>query len=85
METWEDVAIINSLGGKMDNITVICAYPSREERYRNVYIVKYGDVYCTALFNCFNFCFYADDKYGIIEEERLQTLLTEAEAQRRRR
>ncbi len=43
---------------EMDEITVL------EQREDNTYIVDYHGVKCTAIFNGFNCCFYADDVYG---------------------
>ena len=45
-----------------NNITVL------EQKDSVNYIVKFGNVKCTAIFNWYNCQFYADDKYGIIKE-----------------
>jgi hypothetical protein len=37
---------------------------------QNAYIVQYGGVKCTAIYNPLVCQYYADDKYGVIEEER---------------
>lgn len=39
-----------------------------EELNNNTYKVNYGGVICTAIFNPFTNCYYADDIYGIIKE-----------------
>lgn len=57
-------AHINSLGGAMDEITVI---DKKEEGRQTTYIVDYNGVKCTAIYNWFDFTYYADDVYGIIE------------------
>lgn len=56
-------ARINSLKGNFDNIEII-ALP---DNTRNYYTVKYKNKICSAIFNPFNNCLYADDIYGIIE------------------
>ncbi len=55
-------AHINSLDGKMDEITVL------EDKGNNHYIVDYRGVKCTAIFNLFTCTYYADDIYGRITE-----------------
>lgn len=62
MKPYKDLAHINSLNGQMAEITVL------EDKGNNQYIVEYGGVKCTAIFNWFNGTFYADDIYGIIKE-----------------
>ena len=64
MYPFKEMAHIHSLGGKMDEITVLGESP-----YNNTqFIVRYGSVICTAIFNGFTNSFYADDKYGVIKE-----------------
>ena len=58
-------AHINSLGGKMDEITV---FEERQNGNQKYYIVRYKDVFCTAIFNGFTCSYYADDVYGRIEQ-----------------
>ena len=70
MKPFTAYAFIQSLNeGKMqstetDNITIL------EERHDNRngkhYIADYKGVKCTAIFNEFNCCYYADDVYGRI-------------------
>ncbi|MCM1440799.1 MAG: hypothetical protein NC131_16595 [Roseburia sp.] len=57
-------AHINSLDGEMDEITVL---EERQHGNRKYYIVKYKDIFCTAIFNGFTCSYYADDKYGVIQ------------------
>ena len=57
-------AHINSLDGKMDEITVL---EQRQKGNQTYYIVKYKDVLCTAILNGFNGTYYADDIYGVIQ------------------
>ena len=59
------MAHIHSLGGEMDEIYVL---DERQEGNMTVYIVDYKGTKCTAIFNPFGCEFYADDKYGIINE-----------------
>jgi len=47
----------------MREITVL------EQKDNVNYIVEYGGVKCTAIFNWYNCQFYVDDKYGIIRSE----------------
>ena len=56
-------AHINSLDGKMDEITVL------EDKGNNRYIVDYRGVKCTAIFNFFTCTYYADDMYGRLPNE----------------
>ncbi len=56
-------AHINSLGGDMDEITVLEERQNGNQKY---FIVKYKDILCTAIFNGFTCTYYADDIYGRI-------------------
>ena len=62
MKEYKAMAHINSLKGKMAEITVL------EEVGNNDYIVDYMGVKCHALFNWFVCQFYADDVYRRVEE-----------------
>ena len=66
MTKFKTQAHIHSLGGQMDEITVLDSY---QEADHVVYIVDYKGVKCTAIFNWFANAYYADDKYGIIKED----------------
>lgn len=61
-EPYKVMARIHSLGGEIDEVEVI------DERLdtngNTIYIVRYKDVTCTAIYNPFVGQFYADDKYG---------------------
>lgn len=61
--SYKAMAHIHSLNGEMKEITVL------EQKDNVNYIVEYGGVKCTAIFNWYNCQFYADDKYGIIRSE----------------
>ncbi len=53
-------------GNGMDEITIL---EERNDTDRGkYYIADYKGIKCTAIFNGFNCCFYADDVYGRIEE-----------------
>lgn len=67
MKNFKAMAHIHSLGGAMDEVTVL---DSRQDGAQTVYIVDYKGVKCTAIYNPFSNAYYADDKYGIIKEER---------------
>lgn len=58
-------AHINSLGGEMDEVTVLEERRKGEQPY---YIVYYKGIFCTAILNGFNGTYYADDLYGRIGE-----------------
>ena len=58
-------AHINSLGGEMDEVTVL---DERQKGNQKYYIVDYKGTLCTAIFNGFNCTYYADDLYGRITE-----------------
>lgn len=60
MKPFKAQAHINSLSGKMDEITVL------EDLGNNKYIVDYNGVKCHAIFNWFVCEYYADDIYGRI-------------------
>lgn len=63
MKPYKAMGHIHSLDGEMKEITIL------EQKDNVNYIVEYGGVKCTAIFNWFNCQFYADDKYGIIKEQ----------------
>ena len=63
MIPYKTMAHIKSLNGEMKEVTVL------ENDGGNNYIVEYGGVKCTAIFNWFNCTYYADDIYGIIKEQ----------------
>lgn len=63
MAPYKTQAHINSLGGKMDEITVLEKIEDARQPY---YIVEYRGVKCTAIFNWFVCAYYADDVYGRI-------------------
>lgn len=68
MTPFKTQAFIQSLNlGKitsteMDEITVL------DKIGDNLYKVDYSGTICTAIFNFFNCCYYADDIYGRIKE-----------------
>ena len=53
-------AMVNSIG-KVKEIEVL------EKRGDNNYLVKVGDVICSAIFNPFVGLYYADDVYGVVK------------------
>lgn len=61
---YQTQAHIHSLNGAMDEITVLGEDMSGNQK---IYIADYKGVRCTAIFNYFNFTYYADDKYGRIQ------------------
>ena len=63
MKPYKTPAHINSLNGEMAEITVL------EEAGNNDYIVGYNGVKCHAVFNPFVCKYYADDVYGIIDDD----------------
>ena len=67
MKPYKTTAHIHSLNGEMGEITVL---DKREDGRQTIYIVDYKGVKCTAIFNWFANAFYADDKYGIIKEDK---------------
>ena len=62
MKPYKAMAHIHSLNGELREVTVL------EQKDSVNYIVEYGGVKCTAVFNFYVCQFYADDKYGIIKE-----------------
>lgn len=63
MKPYKTKAHINSLGGKMAEITVL----DKPDKDKNCYIVEYNGIKCTAIFNWFVGAFYADDVYGVVK------------------
>ena len=61
MKPFKTQAHIHSLGGALDEITVL---DMKEDGIQTVYIVDYHGVKCSAIFNPFNCTYYADDIYG---------------------
>ena len=66
MTSFKTQTHIHSLGGAMDEITIL---DSRQDGAQTVYIVDYKGVKCTAIYNPFSNAYYADDTYGIIKED----------------
>ena len=65
MKPFKTMAHIHSLGGAMDEITVL---DIREDGRQTIYLVDYRGAKCSAIFNPFNCTYYADDVYGRITE-----------------
>ena len=65
MKPFKTMAHIHSLGGAMDEITVL---DMKEDGRQTVYLVDYRGVKCSAIFNPFNCTHYADDVYGRMKE-----------------
>ena len=65
MKPFKTQAHIHSLGGALDEITVL---DMKENGRQTVYIVDYCGVKCSAIFNPFNCTYYADDVYGRLEK-----------------
>ena len=55
-------AHIHSLGGQLAEVTII------EKRGDNEFVAVYNGKKYSAIFNCFNWTYYVDDIYGIINE-----------------
>lgn len=64
MKPYKAMAHIHSLNGELREVTVL------EQKDSVNYIVEYGGVKCTAVFNFYVCQFYADDKYGIITTKK---------------
>lgn len=69
MKPFTALAHIHSLHGEMREVTVLKQDDMFGHPIPNAYIVDYGGVKCTAIFNPITCQFYADDKYGIIKEQ----------------
>lgn len=50
---------------EMDEITIL--EERNDANKGKYYIADYKGIKCTAIFNGFNCCYYADDVYGIVE------------------
>ena len=64
------MAHIHSLNGEMREIEIVEQETLFGHPIPNAYIVKYGGVKCTAIYNPLTCQYYADDKYGIIKENK---------------
>ena len=62
MQHYKVLARIHSLDGELREVTVL------EQKDAMNYIVEYGGVKCTAVYNFFVCRLFVDDKYGIIQE-----------------
>ena len=69
MENMKVMAHIHSLNGEMREITILEQETLFGHPIPNAYIVKYGNIKCTAIYNALVCQFYADDKYGLIKEQ----------------
>ena len=65
MKPFKTMAHIRSLGGNMDEITVL---DIREDGRQTIYLVDYRGAKCSAIFNWYNGTYSADDVYGRITE-----------------
>ena len=65
MKPFKTQAHIHSLNGAIDEITVL---DMKEDGRQTIYIVDYRGVKCSAIFNPFNYTYYADDVYGRLEK-----------------
>jgi len=65
----ETTSRIYSLHGEIDNIDIVgeCDYNNQ-----HIYIARYQDKYCTAIFNYFVCDYYTDDVYGVIHDFELE-------------
>ncbi len=63
-KSFKAMAHINSLDGAKDEITVL---EERQKGNQKYYVVRYKDIFCTAIFNGFTCSYYADDIYGVIQ------------------
>ena len=70
MNPFNVMAHIHSLNGEMREITILEQETLFGHPIPNAYIVKYGNVKCTAIYNPLTCQYYADDKYGIIKEKQ---------------
>lgn len=70
MKPYKAMAHINSLNGEMKEITILEQETLFGHTIPNAYIVQCGNVKCTAIYNPIVCQYYADDKYGIIKENK---------------
>lgn len=68
MKPFKTKAHIHSLDGEMQEVTVLRQDDMFGHPIPNAYIVDYGGVKCTAVFNPITCQYYADDKFGIVKE-----------------
>lgn len=65
MKPFKTEAIIYSLNGVKD--TVIVLSETMVTPNQPGYLVDYKGVICTAIYNPFSDCYYADDIYGVVK------------------
>lgn len=65
MKPFKTMARIHSLNCEYDEITVL---DEKMDGQQKKYIVDYRGVKCTAILNPFTGAYYADDKFGRIEQ-----------------
>ena len=65
MTMFKTEAIIHSLNGAKD--TVIVLSETMVTPNQSGYLVDYKGVICTAIYNPFSGCYYADDIYGVVK------------------
>ena len=70
MKPYKAMAHIHSLNGEMREIEILGQETLFGHPIPNAYIVKYGGVKCTAIYNPITCQYYADDKYGIVKEKQ---------------
>ena len=68
MKKFNVMAHIYSLNGELREVTVLEQDTLFGHPIPNAYIVQFGDVKCTAIYNPLVCQYYVDDKYGIIKE-----------------
>lgn len=68
MKPYNVMAHIHSLNGEMREITILENETLFGRVILNAFIVQYGNIKCTAIYNPLVCQYYADDKYGIIKE-----------------
>lgn len=68
MKQFKVYAHIHSLDGEIKEVTILKQDNMFGHPIPNTYIVDYGGVICTAIFNPITCQYYVDDKYGKIKE-----------------
>ena len=66
-------ARIHSLNGELAQVKMI----GKPDEHKNQYIVEYRGVKCTAIYNPFMCCYYADDIYGVVDDETAIRMMKE--------
>lgn len=68
-------AYLHSLKDRKTDRNVLGKAEIIKEIGDNLYLAKVGSVYCTAIFNFFVDRYFVDDRYGILDADKVAVIL----------